>query len=77
MPSFNQVTLPGLCLLKLCRKDFKKAWRSNGKTQFPIKITDVAHNKLFILMKSNHEYQIMEHFLAALCQNVIPQNKIE
>ena len=31
----------------------------------------------FILMKSNHEYQIMEHFLAALCQNVIPQNKIE
>ena len=31
----------------------------------------------FILMKSNHEYQTMEHFFAAWCQNVIPENKIE
>ena len=30
-----------------------------------------------ILMKSNHEYQIMKYFLSNLCQNVVPQNKIE
>ena len=28
-------------------------------------------------MKSNHEYQIMKYFSATLCQNVVPQNKIE
>ena len=31
----------------------------------------------FKLMKSNHEYQIMKYVLATLCQNVVPQNKIE
>ena len=31
----------------------------------------------FKLMKSNHEYQIMKYFLATLCQNVVPQNKME
>ena len=31
----------------------------------------------FKLMKSNYEYQIMNYFLATLCQNVVPQNKLE
>ena len=29
------------------------------------------------LMKSNHEYQTMKYFSAMLCQNVVPQNKME
>ena len=29
------------------------------------------------LMKSNHEYQIMKYFSATLCQNLVPQNKME
>ena len=33
--------------------------------------------KSFKLMKSNHEYQIMKYFSAMLCQNVVPQNKME
>ena len=27
-------------------------------------------------MKSNHEYQIMKYFSATMCQNVVPQNKM-
>ena len=30
----------------------------------------------FKLMKSNHEYQIMKYFSATMCQNVVPQNKM-
>ena len=31
----------------------------------------------FDLMKSNHEDQINEALSAMLCQNVVPQNKME
>ena len=30
----------------------------------------------FKLMKSNHGYQIMKYFSATMCQNVVPQNKM-
>ena len=31
----------------------------------------------FKLVKSDHEYQIMKYFSVMLCQNVVPQNKME
>ena len=31
----------------------------------------------FKLMKQNHKYQIMKYFSTTLCQNVVPQNKME